>query len=139
MRLYGKIIPSFSEGIIDRKGAQTMLYLTCTTISSVDFPQYAVSLAKDWVFVKCDTISYKKYCKMTLVIFVGKQNDLLSRYRIEYMILKIQCTSVGPHLLFQLCLNCIAQRGITKMCVCGVVCYFVFQHMFPPPYFLLVI
>ena len=29
-------VRSFSEGIIDRTGAQTMLYLTCTTISSVD-------------------------------------------------------------------------------------------------------
>ena len=36
MRLYGEIIPSFSEGIIDRTGTQTMLYLTYTTITSVD-------------------------------------------------------------------------------------------------------
>ena len=42
-------------GIIDRSGAQTMLYLTCTTISSVDLAQYRVSLAKDWVSVECGT------------------------------------------------------------------------------------
>ena len=28
-----------------------MLYLACTTISSVDLAQYGVSLAKDWVSV----------------------------------------------------------------------------------------
>ena len=32
-----------------------MLYLACTTISSVDLAQYGVSLAKDWVSVKCGT------------------------------------------------------------------------------------
>ena len=48
--------PSFSEGIVDRTGAQTMLYLACTTISSVDLAQYGVSLAKDWVSVKCGTM-----------------------------------------------------------------------------------
>ena len=55
VRLCGEIIPSFSEGIIDRTGAQTMLYLTCTTINSVDLAHYAVSLAKDWVSVDCGT------------------------------------------------------------------------------------
>ena len=29
-----------SEGIIDRTGAQTMLYLTCTMVSSVDLAHY---------------------------------------------------------------------------------------------------
>ena len=33
-----------------------MLYLACTTISSVDLAQYGVSLAKDWVSVKCGTM-----------------------------------------------------------------------------------
>ena len=32
-----------------------MLYLACTTISGVDLAQYGVSLAKDWVSVKCGT------------------------------------------------------------------------------------
>ena len=70
MRLYGEIIPelehglcacterlspSFSERIIDRTDAQTMLYLTCTIISSVDLAYYGVSCAKDWVSVDCGT------------------------------------------------------------------------------------
>ena len=55
MRLYGEIIPEFSEGIIDHTGAQTMLYLTCTTITSVDLAYYGVSHAKDWVSVDCGT------------------------------------------------------------------------------------
>ena len=32
-----------------------MLYLTCTTITSVDLAQYGVALAKDWVSVECGT------------------------------------------------------------------------------------
>ena len=58
MRLYGEIIPSFSEAIINRTGAKTMLYLSCTTISSVDPDQYGVSLAKDWVSVEYGTRSF---------------------------------------------------------------------------------
>ena len=46
MRLYGEI---------DRTGAQTMLYLTCTTITSVDLAHYGVSRAKYWVSVDCGT------------------------------------------------------------------------------------
>ena len=55
VRLYGEIIPSFSEGIIDQAGAQTMLYLTCTCTmtSSVDLAHYGVSRAKDWVSGDC--------------------------------------------------------------------------------------
>ena len=46
-----------SEGIIDRTGAQTMLYLTCTTMTSMCkyLAHYGVSGAKDWVSVKCGT------------------------------------------------------------------------------------
>ena len=33
---------SFSEGIIDHTCAQTMLYLTCTTINIVDLAHYGV-------------------------------------------------------------------------------------------------
>ena len=47
--------PSFSEGIIDRTGAQTMLYLTCTMITSVDLAHYGLSPAKNWVSVECGT------------------------------------------------------------------------------------
>ena len=34
-----------------------MLYLTCTTITSIDLAHYGVSRAKDWVSVKCGTRS----------------------------------------------------------------------------------
>ena len=33
-----------------------MLYLTCTTITSIDLAHYGVSRAKDWVSVKCGTM-----------------------------------------------------------------------------------
>ena len=33
-----------------------MLYLTCTTITSVDLAHYGVSRAQDWVSVDCGTI-----------------------------------------------------------------------------------
>ena len=36
-----------------------MLYLTCTTISSVDLAQYGVALAEDWVSVECGTFFYE--------------------------------------------------------------------------------
>ena len=54
VRLYGEIIPSFSEGIIDRTGAQTMLNLG-TMIPSVDLAHYGVSRAKDLVSVDGST------------------------------------------------------------------------------------
>ena len=56
VRLYGEIISSFNEGIIDRTGAKTMLYLTCTMISSVNHAHYGVFHAKDLVSVDCGTI-----------------------------------------------------------------------------------
>ena len=48
-----------------------MLYLTCTTITSVDLAHYGVSRAKDWVSVDCGTIvtyivTYA--CKLTDVL-----------------------------------------------------------------------
>ena len=42
-------------GLSDRIGAQTMLYLTCTILTSVDFAHYGVSRAEDWVSVDCGT------------------------------------------------------------------------------------
>ena len=36
-------------------GAQTMLYLTCTIITSVNLAHYGVSRAKYWVSVDCGT------------------------------------------------------------------------------------
>ena len=38
-----------------------MLYLTCTTITSVDLAHYGVSHAKDWVSVYCGTIANNSY------------------------------------------------------------------------------
>ena len=35
-----------------------MLYLTCTTITSIDLAHYGVSRAKDWVSVKCGTMDF---------------------------------------------------------------------------------
>ena len=44
---------SFSEWIIDRTSGQTMLYLTCSMIPSVDLARYGVSPDKDLgIFVK---------------------------------------------------------------------------------------
>ena len=36
-----------------------MLYLTCTTMTSVDLAYYGVSRAKDWVSVDCGTNQYR--------------------------------------------------------------------------------
>ena len=65
MRMYGEIK---SEGIIDRTGAQTMLYFTCTTITSVDLAHYGVSRAKDWVSVDCGP---RKKNLTTVLVFIG--------------------------------------------------------------------
>ena len=46
---------TISSGIIDRTSAQTMLYLTCTMLSSVDIAHYGVPREKDWVSVDCGT------------------------------------------------------------------------------------
>ena len=49
---------ALAGGLSLRTGAQTMLYLTCTTISSVDLAHCRVSRAKDWVSVDCGTIGH---------------------------------------------------------------------------------
>ena len=51
------MVCALSEGIIDRTGAQTMLYLMCTMIASVDLTYYGVSCTKDWVSVDYGTRS----------------------------------------------------------------------------------
>ena len=68
VRLYGEII---SEGIIDRTGAQPMLYLTCTTITSINLAHYGVSRAKDWVSVKCGTNVYKLTIRLLFLLFLS--------------------------------------------------------------------
>ena len=56
---------SFSEGIIDRKGAQTTLYLTCTIMFSVDLAHYGVFVLKigGRVSADCGTIYFILECK----------------------------------------------------------------------------
>ena len=44
-----------------------MLYLACTTISSVDLAQYGVFRAKDWVSVDCGTKLYGLLIARTLL------------------------------------------------------------------------
>ena len=50
---------ALARGLSLRTGAQTILYLTCTTITSIDLAHYGVSRAKDWVSVKCGTTKFK--------------------------------------------------------------------------------
>ena len=48
-----------ARGLSLRTGAQTMLYLTCTTITSVDLAHYGVSRAKEgylWIVVQAQNI-----------------------------------------------------------------------------------
>ena len=55
-----------------------MLYLTCTTISSVDLAHYGVSCAKDWAFVNCGTILFDilwqvlalSLCRFSLILSI---------------------------------------------------------------------
>ena len=55
MHLYGEIIPE----IIHRSGVQTVLYLACTMVSSVDLAHNRVSRAKElgicglWYKIRC--------------------------------------------------------------------------------------
>ena len=52
-----------------------MLYLACTTISSVDLAQYGVSLAKDWVSEKCGTIYIKSSNEYSLYLFTNQEES----------------------------------------------------------------
>ena len=54
-------------GTIDRTGAQAMLYLTCTMISSVDLAHYRVFRAKDWVSVDCSTIEFMNLYNLRII------------------------------------------------------------------------
>ena len=56
VHLYGEIIhslTSFSEWIIVHTGGQTMLYLTCGMIPSIDLARYVIKI---WVSEKCATL-----------------------------------------------------------------------------------
>ena len=65
---------ALARGLSLRTGAQTILYITCTMISSVDLAHYGVSSAKDWVSVECGT-SASETClfiyQMTSLLFSG--------------------------------------------------------------------
>ena len=50
-----------------------MLYLTCTTITSIDLAHYGVCRAKDWVSVKCGTTRNK-----CIFIYVCAKLDLIT-------------------------------------------------------------
>ena len=55
-----------------------MLYLTCTTITSVDLAHYGVSHAKDWVSVDCGTKdNYYYVCLLRYKYFVRDVSDKL--------------------------------------------------------------
>ena len=45
-----------------------MLYLTCTTINSVDFAHYGVSRAEDWVAVDCGTSLHNHIHEVNILI-----------------------------------------------------------------------
>ena len=57
-------VRQYGERNIDRTGAQTMLYLTCTMIFSVDLTHYGISRAKNWASVDCGTNSFWMNAKM---------------------------------------------------------------------------
>ena len=46
---------ALARGLSTVQAHKTMLYLTCTTITSVDLAHYRVSRAKDWISVDCGT------------------------------------------------------------------------------------
>ena len=73
--------------IIDRTGAQTMLYLTCTTITII-----GVSRAKDWVyvFVDCGTKVYLNRVFKTVPItrFFTSSYIRALLYRVNLMLTK---------------------------------------------------
>ena len=53
---------------VQAHGAQTMLYLTCTTISSVDLAQYGVPLAK-WNVVQHLPVSHSQNVLFIIITY----------------------------------------------------------------------
>ena len=66
-----------------------MLFLTCTTISSVDLAQYGVSLAKDWVAVECGTrliIMHNEQDSLDLKLITDRPKAVFSlRFHLFYV------------------------------------------------------
>ena len=70
--LYGEIIPKLKRGDKSTvQGHKTMLYLTCTMISSIDLAHYGVSRAKDWVSMDYFTIIIKSVSAFTFGDKIG--------------------------------------------------------------------
>ena len=88
-----------------------MLYLTCTTITSIDLAHYRVSRAKDWVSVKCGT-SNSILLKETLDLY-------LSLYQIimDFAQARSKGTAVSSICLKHLCK---ISDGLLKKAVGGV-------------------
>ena len=59
-----------------------MLYLTCTTITSLDLAHYEVSRAKDWVSVDCGSIANK------LPLTITKRRKLPITYSFKHGLLE---------------------------------------------------
>ena len=61
-----------------------MLYLTCTTITSVDLVHCGVSRAKDWVSVDCGT-SIDNLIIIQIYLFLQKKNlYVITRERLTF-------------------------------------------------------
>ena len=56
-----------------------MLYLTCTTITSVDLAHCGVSRAKDWVSVDCGT-SIDNLIIIQIYLFLQKKKKIKRNY-----------------------------------------------------------
>ena len=65
---------TLARGLSLHTGAQIMLYLTCTMISSVNLACYGVSRAKDWACVDCGksaVIMYENMCVSESICFIS--------------------------------------------------------------------
>ena len=51
-----------------------MLYLTCTTITSVDLARSGIFRAKDWVSVDCGTNTYKRHYRKKVRSFCNAKS-----------------------------------------------------------------
>ena len=49
---------ALARGLSTEQAHKRLLYLTCTTITSVDLAQYEVSHAKDWLSADCGTTTH---------------------------------------------------------------------------------
>ena len=75
VHLYGEIILELERGVIDRTGAQIMLYLTCTMICSVDLAHYGVS----------PYLQPQEYLSHTIWCFNGHKDMSYTSLRTDYL------------------------------------------------------